>query len=332
MAVICGTPAPLTTRVVQMEPGPMPTLIPSAPKIDQIARAFERRDVAGNQVHIRKGVFDGAHRFHHALAVPVRRIHHQHVHFSGHQLLGALQEVGARTNGRAHAQSSLRIFRRVGIFQLFLNVLDGDQALERVLIVHHQKFLHAVMMQNLLGFFERGAHRNRDEILLGHHVGDWEIVARFESQVAIGQDADQPAVLGDRHAGDAIAFHQRERVENLEFGLDRDGVDNHSAFTALYAIHFLGLTLHRHVAMHDADAALLRQRDGKVRLGDRVHGRADDRDVDCDMPGQAGARIGFGRQDVAAGRLEKYIVEGETFQNRFLDHEGVLPLLREPIR
>jgi len=31
MAVICGTPTPATTRVVQMEPGPMPTFTPSAP-------------------------------------------------------------------------------------------------------------------------------------------------------------------------------------------------------------------------------------------------------------------------------------------------------------
>ena len=30
-AVICGTPMPATMRVVQMEPGPMPTLTPSAP-------------------------------------------------------------------------------------------------------------------------------------------------------------------------------------------------------------------------------------------------------------------------------------------------------------
>ncbi len=29
-AVICGIPAPVTTRVVQIDPGPMPTLIPSA--------------------------------------------------------------------------------------------------------------------------------------------------------------------------------------------------------------------------------------------------------------------------------------------------------------
>ncbi len=32
MAVICGTPAPVTMRVVQMDPGPMPTFTPSAPQ------------------------------------------------------------------------------------------------------------------------------------------------------------------------------------------------------------------------------------------------------------------------------------------------------------
>ena len=31
MAEICGTPTPATIRVVQIEPGPMPTFIPSAP-------------------------------------------------------------------------------------------------------------------------------------------------------------------------------------------------------------------------------------------------------------------------------------------------------------
>jgi len=31
IAVICGTPAPLTTRVVQIEPGPMPAFTASTP-------------------------------------------------------------------------------------------------------------------------------------------------------------------------------------------------------------------------------------------------------------------------------------------------------------
>ncbi len=32
MAVSCGTPTPATMRVVQIEPGPMPTLMASAPQ------------------------------------------------------------------------------------------------------------------------------------------------------------------------------------------------------------------------------------------------------------------------------------------------------------
>jgi hypothetical protein len=31
IAVSCGTPTPATTRVVQIDPGPMPTLTQSAP-------------------------------------------------------------------------------------------------------------------------------------------------------------------------------------------------------------------------------------------------------------------------------------------------------------
>ena len=31
IALICGTPTPATIRVVQIEPGPIPTLTPSAP-------------------------------------------------------------------------------------------------------------------------------------------------------------------------------------------------------------------------------------------------------------------------------------------------------------
>src|SRR5437899_9554197 len=31
MAVTCGTPAPVTTRVVQIDPGPIPTFTPSTP-------------------------------------------------------------------------------------------------------------------------------------------------------------------------------------------------------------------------------------------------------------------------------------------------------------
>ncbi len=39
IAVSCGTPTPATMRVVQIEPGPMPTLIAVGTGIDQGLRA-----------------------------------------------------------------------------------------------------------------------------------------------------------------------------------------------------------------------------------------------------------------------------------------------------
>ncbi len=48
--VSCGTPTPATMRVVQIEPGPMPTLTPSAPASNELARGLGRRDVAGDHV------------------------------------------------------------------------------------------------------------------------------------------------------------------------------------------------------------------------------------------------------------------------------------------
>ena len=54
MAVICGTPAPVTTRVVQMEPGPMPTLMRVGAGSRQFAGAFEGADVAGDEIDFRE--------------------------------------------------------------------------------------------------------------------------------------------------------------------------------------------------------------------------------------------------------------------------------------
>ena len=55
-------------------------------------------------------------------------------------------------------------------------------------------------------------------LLLGHHLGDGARGVGLEAQVAVGEDADEPAflaaVLGDRHARDAVLLHQLERLAN----------------------------------------------------------------------------------------------------------------------
>src|SRR5216683_1324241 len=78
MAVSCGTPAPVTTRVVQIEPGPMPTFSPSMPS--EIS-SFAPGHIAGHQLHFRQPLPDRLDRFHHSLGVSVRRVDGQHVGF-----------------------------------------------------------------------------------------------------------------------------------------------------------------------------------------------------------------------------------------------------------
>ena len=53
IAVICGTPTPATMRVVQIEPGPMPTLTPSAPWSTSAFAPSRGGDVAADDLHLR---------------------------------------------------------------------------------------------------------------------------------------------------------------------------------------------------------------------------------------------------------------------------------------
>ena len=245
----------------------------------------------------------------------------QQIHFALHHFLRALEEVAGGADGRAHPQPALRIFGRVGILQFFLNVFDRDQALEVVVVVNHQQFFHAVFVQNVLRVFERGSHRDGDEIFLGHHFADGNVEAGLKAQIAIGENAHQFSVLGDGHAGNFVLAHDFERVRNLGVRRHGDRIDDHAAFRALHFVHFVGLLLRRQVAMDDPDAALLGQRNRHVRFRDRVHGGADDGNVQPDIARELGLSVGQGGNDVGARGQQQHVVEGERLRDRKMNHK-----------
>ena len=156
----------------------------------------------------------------------------------------------------------------------------------------------------------------------------------LESQIAIGEDADEAAflaaVLGDRHAGDAVLLHQLERLANQRVRRHGDRIDDHAALRALDAIDFERLILDRQVLVDHAHAALLRHGDRHLGLGDRVHGGAEQRHVQPDVPGEAGADVDLRRQHRGVPRHQQDVVEGErgpqTSLQGFID--GFLGLRR----
>ena len=72
-----------------------------------------------------------------------------------------------------------------------------------------------------------------------------------------------------------------------------------------------GLLPRRHVLVHDADAAVLREGDGQPGFRDVIHRRGKQRDVQPDGPGQLCCEADFSGQDGGVGGNEQDVVERE---------------------
>jgi hypothetical protein len=144
MAVICGTPAPVTTRVVQIDPGPMPTFSPSMPSAiksrapSAVATFPASSSMSGNLC------FTCANGIHHARRVPVRSVDRQASTFTRAISSARSREIACRSDGGAHAQAPLLILGGVREFELLLDVLYGDETLQIEILVHHEKLFDAV--------------------------------------------------------------------------------------------------------------------------------------------------------------------------------------------
>jgi len=73
-----------------------------------------------------------------------------------------------------------------------------------------------------------------------------------------------------------------------------------------------GLVGDGEVAMEDAEPAQQSERDRHRRLGDRIHRGGEDRDVQGDLASDDGTGRDLAGEDVAAGRDEEHVVEGEA--------------------
>src|SRR5258708_1202406 len=120
-------------------------------------------------------------------------------------------------------------------------------------------------------------------------------------------------MLGDGHAGNLVFTHDLKRVADFISGRHSDRIDDHATFRALHFVDFVRLLLDGEVAMDDAEAALLGDRNRHVRFRDGVHGGADDGDVQADVASELRlSSRGCGNYVGARGE-EKYVVEGESF-------------------
>ena len=136
----------------------------------------------------------------------------EQVHLRFCQFLRPLEKITGGTNSCAYPKATMRILGGVRVFQFFLNVFNGDQTFEVILVIHHQQLFHSMLVKNFFGFFERRPHRHRDEVVLGHNLADGDVEAGLEAQIAISQDSNQLAILGYWHSGNLVFAHDLQGI------------------------------------------------------------------------------------------------------------------------
>ncbi len=245
---------------------------------------------------------------------PCAVVDHDDVDAGIDQQLGAVQPVVADAGRRSGAQAALLVLAGAGELVGLLDVLDGDQADAAVVGIDHHQLLDAPLVQELLGFLGAHALTHRHQLLAGHQRIDRRRVVRRETHVSVGQDAGELAVrLHDRDARDLVLDHQGQRIGQRLLGMDGDGVHHHARFEFLDLAHLVGLLFGRKVLVDDADGAGLRHGDRHWRLGDRIHRRRQQRNIELDGAGEPGARVGLVGQDGRRRRLQEDVIEGERF-------------------
>ena len=210
------------------------------------------------------------------------------------RLLGIRVEVDVHCGERARPDGGQQVLcRRV--------LLSGDLRVERLLPAAAGRSDKRI---------DPGADRHGDQVLAGHHVADRLLEIALETEVAIGEDADQARAAGHRQSRNLVLAHDVERAAQRGLGLDGDRVDDHAAFRPLHLVHFLGLAVDRQVAVNEAESALARHGDRQAGFADGIHRRRNQRNIQGNLPREARAGIDFGGQNRGPVRDQQHVVKG----------------------
>ena len=159
----------------------------------------------------------------------MRRINHQTIDARLYQLIGAFAKIAGRSDSSGDAQTSQIVFRCARILDCLLNIFDSDQSLDALVAINNQQFLYPMFLQYGFGLLECSANRNSDQRLFGHYFRNRNLKTSFESQVAVGNDADEVAVLVYyRHAAYVEPLHYLKRLPHRFSRKNRYRVNNHS--------------------------------------------------------------------------------------------------------
>jgi hypothetical protein len=244
----------------------------------------------------------------------VRLVNRDYVHSRLDEFINAL--VIVRIYRRAAAQPAAGVLAGAGILGYLVYVFYCYEALEMHFIIYEQQFLDFVLVQDVLCLFDGGAGRGGNKPR-GHHLIDAGGAVLVKPQIAPGNYADKFPAVHDRQAGDVVLFHQLPRLFDDCIRRKRDGRSDNARLGTLDLAHFIGLARYAEIAVDDAYAAFLCERDCKARVGYRVHSGGDDWNVQRDVSGQPRCHRDFERNNVGLLGNDKNVVERDSVNKAY---------------
>ena len=78
------------------------------------------------------------------------------------------------------------------------DVFDCDHAFQLKVVIHHKYFFNSVLMQLFQRFFPRRIHLHCYQLIFGcHDAGHRFVFPGFETDITLGHDANQTALIYD---------------------------------------------------------------------------------------------------------------------------------------
>ena len=314
MAVIWGTPTPVTTRVVQMLPGPMPTFTASTPR-----RTISRAPASVATLPATSCTSGKASRS--WLTVRSTPSLCPCAESTTSTSTPASISAGARGRWRPvrRRPPPRRAAGRAGPcwrsgcsrrLKMSLTVISPLSTPCASTTGSFSMRCFARIRSASSRLVPTGAV-TRLSLVIASRIGWSRLRSNWRSRLVM-MPMSRPCAVHDRHARDLEPPHERVRLAERPVGPERDRVQDHPALAALDPVDLGRLALDGHVLVKHADAAGPRHGDGHVGLGDGVHGGGDERNVQGDGAGEAAAGRDLARMNGRIPRHEEDVVEGEA--------------------
>ena len=154
------------------------------------------------------------------------------------------------------------------------------------------------------------------EVLLRHDLLYRTIQTTLKAQVTVRHDThEMTIIIYHRDTTDMILRHDVEGLRYCGTNGNSDGIIDHTVLSTLDDSHLTGLIIDRHILMNDTDTTFTGNGDGHLRLGDGIHRCCHKRDVQLDVPREAGFqlyclgqyfRISWNQQDIVKCQAVHY--------------------------